>query len=108
MAWVVLIIAGCCETGMVIGLHFAAGFTRLWPSLYTAAFGLASFYLLSVAMKTIPVGAAYAIWTAIGVVGAVLFAIIFLGDPANILRLTGISLILGGVIILRIAESPPA
>lgn len=108
MAWAILIIAGVCETGMVLGLHFAAGFTRLWPSLGTAAFGLASFYLLSVAMRSIPVGTAYAIWTAIGVVGTALLAITLLNEPAGILRLTGISLILGGVVLLRLAESSPA
>lgn len=108
MAWILLLFAGLCEVGFVMGLHFAAGFSRLWPSLVTAAAGLVSFYLLSVAMRAIPVGTAYAVWTALGVVGAVILGIIFLGDSANVLRLTGICLVLGGVVMLRIAESGSA
>jgi quaternary ammonium compound-resistance protein SugE len=107
MAWIVLLIAGVCETGLVVGLHYAAGFSRLWPSVFTAAAGLASFYLLSVAMQSIPVGTAYAIWTSIGAAGAVAYGILFLGDQASILRFIGIGLVIGGVVVLRIS-SPEA
>jgi quaternary ammonium compound-resistance protein SugE len=108
MAWLILILAGLCETGMVMGLHFAAGFTRFWPSVFTAVAGLISFYLLSVAMKTIPVGTAYAIWTAIGASCAVILGIVLLREPLTVLRIVGIGIVLGGVVVLRLAESSAA
>lgn len=108
LAWIILLLAGLCEIGLVMGLHFSHGFTRLWPSVFLAVSGIASFYLLSVAMKTIPVGTAYAVWTGIGAVGAVVLGIIFLGDPATALRLTGISLVLAGIVLIKLAEPSTA
>ncbi len=104
MAWVVLVVAGLFEAGMVIGLDSSEGFTKLWGSLVMVVSGGISFYLLSVAMQSIPAGTAYAVWTAIGARLAVLLGILFLGEPANILRLVGITVVLGGVLILRFAE----
>lgn len=104
MVWVILFVAGLFEIGMVMGLNFSEGFTRLWPSLAMLVSGGISFYLLSVAMQGIPVGTAYAVWTAIGASGAVLLGILFLGEPANLLRISGIVIVLGGVALLRIAE----
>ncbi len=104
MAWILLFVAGLFEAGMVIGLDFSEGFTRLWPSLLTLVSGGVSFFLLSVAMQSIPAGTAYAVWTAIGASLAVLLGILFLGEPANLLRLTGIAVVLGGVLMLRLAE----
>lgn len=104
MAWLILIVAGLFEMGMVVGLDLSEGFTRLWPSLLMLVSGGVSFYLLSVAMQSIPAGTAYAVWTAIGASGAVLLGILFLGDPASLLRLAGISVVLGGVVMLRLAE----
>ena len=104
MAWITLFVAGLFEVGMVMGLNFSEGFTKLWPSLLMLVSGGISFYLLSVTMQNIPVGTAYAVWTAIGASGAVLLGILFLGEPANILRLVGITVVLGGVLILRFAE----
>jgi len=104
MAWVVLIVAGLFEAGMVLGLSFSEGFTKLWGSLLMVVSGGISFYLLSVAMQTIPAGSAYAVWTAIGASVAVLLGILFLGEPANLLRLAGIAVVLGGVLMLRFAE----
>ena len=104
MVWVTLMVAGLFETGMVIGLNYSEGFTRLWPSLLMLASGGISFYLLSVSMQSIPAGTAYAVWTAIGASGAVLMGVLFLGEPANLLRLAGIALVLGGVLMLRFAE----
>jgi len=104
MAWVVLVVAGLFEAGMVIGLASSEGFTKLWGSLVMVVSGGISFYLLSVAMQSIPAGTAYAVWTAIGASLAVLLGILFLGEPANILRLVGITVVLGGVLILRFAE----
>ena len=104
MAWVVLVVAGLFEAGMVIGLDASEGFTKLWGSLVIVVSGGISFYLLSVAMQSIPAGTAYAIWTAIGASLAVLLGILFLGEPANLLRLAGIAVVLGGVLLLRFAE----
>jgi quaternary ammonium compound-resistance protein SugE len=104
VAWLILIVAGLFEMGMVVGLDLSEGFTRLWPSLLMLVSGGVSFYLLSVAMQSIPAGTAYAVWTAIGASGAVLLGILFLGDPANVLRLAGIAVVLGGVLMLRLAE----
>ena len=104
MAWIVLLVAGLFEVGMVMGLNFSEGFTKLWPSLLMVVSGGISFYLLSVAMQSVPVGTAYAVWTAIGASGAVLLGILFLSEPANLLRVTGIVVVLGGVLMLRLAE----
>src|ERR671911_639167 len=104
MAWVVLVVAGLFEAGMVIGLDSSEGFTKLWGSLVMVVSGGISFYLLSVAMQSIPAGTAYAVWTAIGASLAVLLGILFLGEPANMLRLVGITVVLGGVLVLRFAE----
>ncbi len=104
MAWILLFVAGLFEVGMVMGLNFSEGFTKLWPSLLMVVSGGISFYLLSVAMQSVPVGTAYAVWTAIGASGAVLLGILFLGEAANLLRLAGIAVVLGGVLMLRFAE----
>ena len=104
MAWVILVLAGLFEAGMVLGLNFSEGFTKLWGSLLMVVSGGISFYLLSVVMQTIPAGTAYAVWTAIGASVAVLLGILFLGEPANLLRLAGIAVVLGGVLMLRFAE----
>jgi quaternary ammonium compound-resistance protein SugE len=104
VAWILLFVAGLFEAGMVVGLNFSEGFTRLWPSLLTLVSGGISFFLLSVAMQSIPAGTAYAVWTAIGASIVVLLGILFLGEPANLLRLAGIAVVLGGVLMLRFAE----
>lgn len=99
-----MIVAGLFEVGMVLGLDFSEGFTKLWPSLLMIGSGGISFYLVSIAMQTLPVGTAYAVWTGIGAVGAVTIGIIFLEEPANLLRIGGILLVLSGVLVLRFAE----
>jgi quaternary ammonium compound-resistance protein SugE len=104
MVWLVLFVAGLFEIGFVMGLNFSEGFTRLLPSLGMLVSGGISFYLLSVAMQSIPVGTAYAVWTAIGTAGAVLIGIFVLGEPTNALRLAGIVVVLGGVVMLKLAE----
>ncbi|WP_119066424.1 DMT family transporter [Rubrobacter indicoceani] len=104
MAWLIIVVAGLFEIGMVMGLNFSEGFTRLWPSLLMLGSGGISFYLLSIAMQTLPVGTAYAVWTGIGAAGAVTIGILFLEEPANLLRIAGILLVLGGVVALRFAE----
>ena len=104
MAWMILVVAGLFEVGMVMGLNFSEGFTKLLPSVLMVACGGISFYLLSAAMQTIPVGTAYAVWTAIGAAGAVLLGVLLLGEPANALRMAGIAVVLGGVLMLKLAE----
>lgn len=104
MAWVILFVAGLFEIGLVMGLSFSEGFTKLLPSLGMLISGGISFYLLSVAMQSIPVGTAYAVWTAIGASGAVLLGLFLLGEPANALRLAGIVVVIGGVVMLKLAE----
>ncbi|AHY47516.1 Membrane transporter of cations and cationic drugs [Rubrobacter radiotolerans] len=104
MVWLVLVAAGLFEIGMVMGLNFSEGFTKLWPSVLMLVSGGISFYLLSLAMQGIPVGTAYAVWTGIGAAGAVTLGILFLDEPANLLRVLGIVLVIGGVVALRFAE----
>ena len=104
MAWVILFVAGLFEIGLVMGMNFSEGFTKLLPSLGMLVAGGISFYLLSVAMQSIPVGTAYAVWTALGASGVVLIGIFLLGEPANVLRLAGVVVVLGGVVMLKGAE----
>ena len=101
MAWTLLLLAGLCEIGWAIGLKYTDGFTRLGPSLATIAALVASFLLLAQAVRTLPLGTAYAVWTGIGTVGAVLLAIWLFGEPANPLRLLFIAMIVGGIIGLK-------
>ena len=103
MNWFILILAGICEIGWAIGLKYAEGFTRLWPSLGTIAAMLLSMILLGIAMKSLPVGTAYAIWVGVGVVGTVILGILLLGEPANAARLVSIALIIVGIIGLKLA-----
>lgn len=104
MAWLIIVVAGLFEVGMVMGLNFSEGFTKLWPSLLMVGSGGVSFYLLSVAMQTLPVGTAYAVWTGIGAAGAVTVGMLFLDEPTNVLRIGGILLVISGVLALRFAE----
>jgi quaternary ammonium compound-resistance protein SugE len=103
MAWVLLLLAGLFEIGWAIGLKYAQGFTRLVPSLLTAASMLVSLTLLGLALRTLPIGSAYAVWTGIGAIGTALFGIAVLGEPATTARLACIALILLGVVGLKFA-----
>ena len=102
MAWVYLIVAGLLEVTWAIGLKYAMGQSRLWPVGVALAIGLASFVLLAMAMKTLDVGPAYAVWTGIGAVGATVFGIILFHEPGNALRLACIALIVVGIIGLKL------
>ncbi len=104
MAWVYLIIAGIFEVVWAIGLKYSNGFTKLVPSLITIGGMLISFYLLSLAIKTIPLGTAYAVWTGIGVLGTVVLGIILFGEPAGVLRIVFIVLILTGILGLKLTS----
>lgn len=102
MAWIILVIAGLFEVVWAILLKYADGFTRFWPSVGTVVAMVISVVLLGIAMKEMPVGTAYAVWTGIGAIGTVIFGIILLGDPASVGRLLCLTLILGGIIGLKI------
>lgn len=91
------------ETGWAIGLKYSEGFTRPVPSVLTVLGALASFWLLSVAMKELPVGTAYAVWVGIGAIGTAITAVFLLGEPVNALRVSGILLILAGIVALKLA-----
>lgn len=102
MAWTYLFFAGLFEIGWAIGLKYTEGFTRLTPTLLTVASMVVSLGLLGLALKTLPVGTAYAIWTGIGTVGTALLGIYLLGEPATVLRLVCIGLIVSGIIGLKL------
>ena len=102
MNWMLLVIAGLLEVGWAIGLKYSHGFTRLWPSVWTAIAIVVSTVLLSVAMRSLPAGTAYAVWTGIGTVGTVILGIVLLGEPATLARVTCIALVLLGIIGLKV------
>ncbi len=102
MAWIYLTIAGLFEVGWAIGLKYTEGFTRLWPSLWTIISMTLSVVLLGLALRTLPVGTAYAVWTGIGAVGTALLGIYLFNEPATALRLACIALILSGIVGLKL------
>ena len=102
MAWILLIVAGLLEVGWAIGLKYTEGFTRFWPSVATAVAMVASVVLLGWAMRTLPVGTAYAVWTGIGAVGTVALGIALFGEPASASRLVCVALILAGIVGLKL------
>lgn len=105
MAWTYLILAGLLEIGWAIGLKYTEGFTRLVPSVLTGLSMVASVVLLGLALKTLPVGTGYAVWTGIGTVGTAILGIYLLGEPANALRLICIGLIVAGILGLKAAST---
>lgn len=105
MAWVFLIVAGVLEIGWAVGLKYTHGFTRLWPSVCTAAAMAGSFVLLASALKTIPVGTAYAIWTGIGAAGTALVGMLWLGESREVGRIVCLVLIVSGVIGLKVFQA---
>ncbi len=102
MNWFILFIAGLLETTWAIGMKYSHGFTRLYPSIFTLAAMSLSVYLLSVSLKTLPVGTAYAVWTGIGATGTAILGIILFGESKEIVRLFFIFLIIVGIIGLKI------
>jgi quaternary ammonium compound-resistance protein SugE len=103
-AWLVLIVAGLLEIVWAIALKHAEGFTRLWPSVLGIGVSLASFILLALALRSLPVGTAYAIWVGIGTLGVAVAGILTLGEPATLARLGFLALIVIGVAGLRLIE----
>lgn len=104
MAWTILIIAGLFEIIWAIGLKYTEGFTRLWPSVGTIAAMIVGFILLSQALRTIPVGTGYAVWTGIGVVGTAVIGMTFLGEPRDAARVICLLLIIVGIVGLKIVS----
>ncbi len=103
MAWTLLLVAGVLEVGWAIGLKYTEGFTKLWPSAFTLVAMATSVVLLSVAMKTLPVGTSYAVWVGVGAVGTAILGMVLFGEPASVGRLVSLGLILAGIIGLKLA-----
>ena len=104
MAWLLVIVAGMLETGFAVCLKLSHGFTRLWPSVAFCAFALGSFGLLTLALRRLDVGPAYAVWTGIGTVGTAVVGILVLGEPATLIRVACIGLIVAGIAGLKIVS----
>ena len=103
MAWVVLFVAGLFEIVWAVGLKYTEGFTRVWPTIGTVVALIASMALLGVALRTLPVGTAYAVWTGIGTVGTAVLGMVLFREPATAMRLLCITLILAGILGLKLA-----
>lgn len=103
MNWILLVIAGLCEVAWAIGLKYTEGFTRPLPTVGTISAMLISIWLLGIAMKSLPVGTAYAVWVGIGAVGTAILGIILLNESANAARLVSLGLIVAGIVGLKLA-----
>ena len=103
MAWIILVLAGLFEVGWAIGLKYTAGFTRLWPTIWTVVAMSISLWLLGTAMKSIPVGTAYGVWVGVGAVGTAILGIVLFGESANVGRLVSVGLIVAGIVGLKLA-----
>lgn len=108
MPWFHLLIAGLLEVAWAVGLKQTEGWTRLWPSVITVVLMIASFFFLSLALRTLPIGTAYAVWTGIGAVGTALIGLFIFHEPRTTARLVCILLIVSGVVGLKLASTPPA
>jgi quaternary ammonium compound-resistance protein SugE len=104
MAWIWLSLAGLLEVVWAIGLKYTDGFTRLWPSVITGAAMLASLYFLALAVRSIPIGTGYAVWTGIGAVGVAVLGMILFNEPKDAMRVGSILLIVAGIAGLKIAS----
>ncbi len=104
MGWLLLFSAGCAEIIFAVSLKYNEGFTRLWPSVVTIVFAITSFYLLMVAIKTLPLGTAYAVWTGMGAVGVAILGIFLFKESTDIVRLASILLIVIGISGLKLSD----
>ena len=102
MAWIILVLAGLLEIGWAVGLKYTEGFTRLWPSVATLSAMAVSVALLGIAVRTLPLGTAYAVWTGIGTVGTVIVGILLLGESASFVRLLCVFMIVAGIAGLKL------
>ena len=105
MAWIHLLIAGMLEIFWAISLKYTDGFSRLWPSIATGAGMIASFYFLAQALKTIPVGTGYAVWTGIGAAGTAILGVVLFAESASLSRLVCIGLVVAGIIGLKLTST---
>ncbi|MCQ4042876.1 DMT family transporter [Streptantibioticus rubrisoli] len=105
MAWLLVVVAGLLETGFAVCLKLSHGFTRLWPTIAFASFALGSFGLLTLSLKKLDVGAAYAVWTGIGGAGTAIYGMVFLGDVVSTLKLVSVAFVLVGVVGLQLSGS---
>ncbi|MGN4189865.1 quaternary ammonium compound efflux SMR transporter SugE [Burkholderia gladioli] len=105
MSWILLFIAGLLEIAWAAGMKSSEGFTRLWPSVFTIVTAIGSFVLLAVAMRQLPLGTAYAVWTGIGVVGAFIFGVLLMGEAITFARVASASLIVIGLIGLKLSSA---
>ena len=103
MNWILLVLAGLCEVAWAIGLKYTEGFTRPLPTIATVSAMLISIWLLGIAMKSLPVGTAYAVWVGIGAVGTAILGIILLNESASAARLASLGLIVAGIVGLKLA-----
>src|ERR1044072_9999693 len=103
MAWLLVIVAGLLETGFAVCLKLSHGFTRLWPTVAFCAFALGSFGLLTISLRRLDVGPAYAVWTGIGAAGTAIYGMVFLGDIVSTLKIVSIFLVILGVVGLQLA-----
>jgi len=103
MAWLMLLVAGLFEVVWAVGMKYSAGFTRLWPSIITFVGAIVSFVLLSAAMRSIPLGTAYTVWTGIGAVGAFVAGVVMLGEQLNTMRVTAAVLIVCGLVMMKLS-----
>ncbi len=104
-AWIVLFVAGLCEVGWAVGLKYTEGFSRLWPSVWTVALMIASVALLGWALKALPLGTAYAVWTGIGAVGTALLGMYLFNESRDVLRFVCIGLIAAGIVGLKLVTA---
>ena len=103
MAWILLFVAGLLEVGWAIGLKYTDGFTRPWPTVWTVTAMVASLWLLGIAMRSLPLGTAYAVWVGVGAVGTVIMGIVLFQEPVDALRIGSVALIVAGIVGLRLA-----
>ena len=104
MAWSILVVAGILEIGWAVGLKYTEGFTRLWPSVATIISMIASMGLLGLAVRTLPLGTAYAVWTGIGTLGTAILGVLLFREPATALRMASILLIVAGIVGVKVSS----
>ena len=104
MAWLLLVVAGILEIGWAVGLKYTEGFTRLWPSVATVISMIASMGLLGLAVRTLPLGTAYAVWTGIGTLGTAVLGVLLFREPATALRMASILLIVAGIVGVKVSS----
>ena len=105
MAWGILVVAGILEMGWAVGLKYTDGFTRLWPTVFTVLSMILSIGLLRLAVRTLPIGTAYAVWTGIGTLGTAILGVVLFREPATVARMVSITLIVAGIIGVKLSSA---